>query len=66
MPIVLTAWAVQLEVDDAADPRVEEFLVEYIQGPQTPEPGAACSGGSGPPRESTCPAQPDRVPRLRR
>ncbi|MCV2394659.1 DUF3105 domain-containing protein [Actinotalea sp. M2MS4P-6] len=48
-PIVLTAWGVQLEVDDPADPRVEEFLVKYVQGPQTPEPGAACSGGVGTP-----------------
>ena len=47
-PIVLTAWGVQLEVDDAGDPRVEEFLV-YVQGPQTPEPGAPCSGGVGTP-----------------
>lgn len=48
-PIVLTAWGVQLEVDDAADPRVETFLVKYVQGPQTPEPGALCSGGIGTP-----------------
>jgi len=48
-PIVLTAWGVQLEVDDASDPRVEEFLVKYVQGPQTPEPGAPCSGGVGTP-----------------
>ncbi|MCB2176384.1 MAG: DUF3105 domain-containing protein [Actinomycetales bacterium] len=48
-PIVLTAWGVQLEVADASDPRVEEFLVKYVQGPQTPEPGAPCSGGVGTP-----------------
>lgn len=48
-PIVLTAWGVQLEVDDPGDPRVEEFLVKYVQGPQTPEPGAPCSGGVGTP-----------------
>jgi len=48
-PIVLTAWGVQLEVEDVADPRVEEFLVKYVQGPQTPEPGAPCSGGIGTP-----------------
>jgi len=48
-PVVLTAWGVQLEVDDASDPRVEPFLVKYVQGEQTPEPGAPCSGGSGDP-----------------
>lgn len=48
-PVVLTAWGVQLEVDDASDPRVEPFLVKYVQGEQTPEPGAACSGGFGEP-----------------
>ena len=25
---------------------LEEFVTEYRQGPQTPEPGAACTGGS--------------------
>lgn len=48
-PVVLTAWGIQLEVDDASDPRVEPFLVKYVQGEQTPEPGAPCSGGSGEP-----------------
>lgn len=44
VPIALTAWGVQLSVEEAADERVELFLTKYIQGPQTPEPGAACSG----------------------
>ncbi len=48
-PVVLTAWGIQLEVDDVSDPRVEPFLVKYVQGAQTPEPGAACSGGFGEP-----------------
>ncbi len=48
-PVVLTAWGIQLEVDDASDPRVEPFLVKYVQGEQTPEPGAPCSGGFGEP-----------------
>ncbi len=48
-PVVLTAWGIQLEVDDASDPRVEPFLVKYVQGEQTPEPGAPCSGGFGDP-----------------
>ncbi|GGL36046.1 membrane protein [Streptomyces anthocyanicus] len=45
-PIALTAWGHQLKVDKASDPRVKEFLDKYVQGPQTPEPGAACTGGS--------------------
>ena len=47
--VALTAWGVQLKVDDAADPRVERFLTEYVSGPQTPEPGAPCTGGVGEP-----------------
>lgn len=46
-PIVASAWGVQLAVDDATDPRLERFLTRYLQGEQTPEPGAACTGGAG-------------------
>lgn len=45
-PVVLTAWGVQLKVDSADDPKVEQFLNKYVQGDQTPEPGAACAGTS--------------------
>ncbi len=48
-PVVLTAWGVQLELDDPSDPRVEQFLNTYVNGPQTPEPGAPCSGSVGTP-----------------
>lgn len=48
-PIVLTAWGMQLPVDEADDERIEPFLVKHVQGEQTPEPGAACSGGVGTP-----------------
>ncbi len=44
-PITLTAWGAQLNLDTADDPRVAEFFDAYVQGPQTPEPGAACTGG---------------------
>ncbi|MET9848983.1 DUF3105 domain-containing protein [Streptomyces ossamyceticus] len=47
-PIVLSAWEHQLKVDKASDPRVQKFLDKYVQGEQTPEPGAACSGGMTP------------------
>ncbi|MGI5194295.1 DUF3105 domain-containing protein [Streptomyces sp. CA-288835] len=43
--IMLSAWGTQLSVDKASDPRVEQFLSKYVQGSQTPEPGAACAGG---------------------
>ncbi|MFJ3658744.1 DUF3105 domain-containing protein [Streptomyces nigra] len=43
--IMLSAWGRQLSVDKASDPRVEQFLTKYVQGAQTPEPGAACTNG---------------------
>ncbi|MGW6460337.1 DUF3105 domain-containing protein [Streptomyces sp. NPDC055078] len=44
-PIMLTAWGKQVTVDGADDSRVNQFFTKYNQGPQTPEPGAACTGG---------------------
>jgi hypothetical protein len=44
-PITLTAWGHQVSVNKQSDPRVAEFLDKYVQGKQTPEPGAACTGG---------------------
>lgn len=46
--IVLSAWGHQLTVDSADDPRIKGFIKEYRQGKQTPEPGAACTGGVTP------------------
>ncbi|MFJ9325197.1 DUF3105 domain-containing protein [Streptomyces sp. NPDC101230] len=43
--IVLSAWGKQVTVDSAGDRRVDQFLARYVQGPQTPEPGAPCTGG---------------------
>lgn len=43
--IMLSAWGRQLTVKKASDPRIEQFLTKYVQGAQTPEPGAACTGG---------------------
>ncbi|MBV1938778.1 DUF3105 domain-containing protein, partial [Streptomyces sp. BV286] len=43
--LMLSAWGKQLTVDKASDPRVQQFLTKYVQGAQTPEPGAACAGG---------------------
>ncbi|MFI5961533.1 DUF3105 domain-containing protein [Streptomyces asoensis] len=44
-PIMLTAWAHQRTVTSASDPNVDKFLEKFVQGEQTPEPGAACTGG---------------------
>ncbi|WP_405619148.1 DUF3105 domain-containing protein [Streptomyces sp. NBC_00076] len=43
--VMLSAWGRQLTVFSASDPRVQKFLGKYVQGAQTPEPGAPCSGG---------------------
>ncbi|WAU83503.1 DUF3105 domain-containing protein [Streptomyces sp. Qhu-G9] len=43
--LMLSAWGKQLTVEKASDPRVQQFLTKYVQGAQTPEPGAACAGG---------------------
>jgi hypothetical protein len=48
-PIVATAWRVQLELDDAFDDRLLEFMQRFHIGPYTPERGATCSGGVGEP-----------------
>jgi hypothetical protein len=45
--IMLSAWGNQVTVDGADDPRVDRFFSKFVQGPQTPEPGATCSGGLG-------------------
>ncbi|AZM62654.1 MULTISPECIES: DUF3105 domain-containing protein [unclassified Streptomyces] len=44
-PIMLTAWGHQRTVTGADDPNVDAFLEKYVQGQQTPEPGAACTNG---------------------
>ena len=48
-PVVASAWGNQLQVQEASDERLEQFKNAFQQGPQTPEPGAACSGGVGAP-----------------
>lgn len=44
-PVVASAWGLQLRLDGADDPRLAEFVDTYANGPQTPEPGAPCTGG---------------------
>lgn len=44
-PITLSAWGSQLALEDAGDERIAPFLSQFVQGEQSPEPGAACTGG---------------------
>jgi hypothetical protein len=48
-PVVLSAWGNQLALEDVTDPRIDAFLEAFVQGPQTPEPGATCRGEIGEP-----------------
>ena len=48
-PLVMSAWGTQLQLDSTSDPRFAAFLATYIQGPQTRELGASCSGAVGKP-----------------
>lgn len=46
-PVVLTSWGSQLAVATADDERVDAFISQYRQGPNTPERGATCSSPAG-------------------
>lgn len=48
-PVVISAWGYQLKVTDANDARLPQFISQYANGTQAPEPGASCSGGLGNP-----------------
>ena len=48
-PVVASAWGKQIELEGADDPALNRFIGTYLQGEQTPEPGAACTGGVGAP-----------------
>lgn len=45
-PVVASTWGHQLALTGANDPRLEEFIKKYRQGPDTPEPGALCTNGT--------------------
>jgi hypothetical protein len=49
-PVVASAWGLQLRLDSAEDPRLEQFIRAFRQGPQTPERGASLAGGVGTPQ----------------
>ena len=44
-PVVASAWGRQLTLASTGDPKLTDFVRAFRQGPQTPEPGAACTGG---------------------
>jgi hypothetical protein len=44
---VLSAWERRLELDSLNDPRFEQFVDTYMQGPTTPEKDTPCSGAAG-------------------
>ena len=46
-PVVASAWGKQVALDGADDPGLESFIKAYRLGPQNPEPGAVCTGGTG-------------------
>lgn len=43
-PFVFTAWNNQLALDSLDDKQAVQFMNYFIQGPQTPERGASCTG----------------------
>ena len=45
-PVVASSWGEQLQLDSATSPDLAQFVRAFRQGPRTPEPGAACSGGT--------------------
>ena len=48
-PIMASAWGMQLAIESADDPKLQQFVQYYRRGPQTPEPGATCTGGTADP-----------------
>jgi Protein of unknown function (DUF3105) len=43
--LVATAWARQLRLESVQDERLAQFVEQYQDGSQAPEPGARCTGG---------------------
>lgn len=42
-PLVLTSWGRQLELTDAKDSRIDQFITKYRKSADAPEPGATCA-----------------------
>ena len=48
-PVVVSAWGKQLQLPTASDPRLNKFIAAFRLSANAPEPGAACTGGTGTP-----------------
>jgi len=48
-PVVATAWARQLALDEPDDPRLKAFIGRFTDGDAAPEAGVTCQGGIGRP-----------------
>lgn len=48
-PVVASAWGKQVRLTSADDGRLTKFIQQFKQGPNAPEPGASCTGGTGTP-----------------
>jgi hypothetical protein len=44
--VVASAWGKQLLLESVTDPRLAQFVEFFDDGPQTPELGTPCSGGT--------------------
>ena len=44
-PIVVSAWGYQLQLEQADDSRLMQFIESFELSPLAPEPGAPCTGG---------------------
>ena len=49
VPLMATAWGVQLELDTYDDIALRQFIREFEDGPFAPETVAGCTGGVGVP-----------------
>lgn len=47
-PVVVSAWARQLALESAGDPRLQQFIDLYRNSANAPEPQAACQGTGEP------------------
>lgn len=48
-PVVASAWGAQVQLPNASDPRLAQFISQFRAGPFAPERNASCSGGIGTP-----------------
>jgi putative peptide zinc metalloprotease protein len=48
-PVMVSAWGRQLRLEGADDPRLDQFVRAFRLGPQAPESGGPCTGGTGAP-----------------